>query len=113
MMIGGVYLSDDVLGSAGGGGLEDGVGLVRGHVVHTDQEHLLHTLPVSRVVLRLQLTLPNIEVLTTLTQTAVLTGSTLWTILFIKDISFINGSLNSMITYIDWHHGVIISQNER
>ena len=91
-MIGVVYLSDDVLGSAGGGGLEDSVGLVRGHVVHTDQEHLLHTLPVSRVVLRLQLTLPNTEVLTTLTQTAVVTGSTLWTILFIKDISFINGA---------------------
>ena len=99
-MIGVVYLSDDVLGGAGGGGLEDGVGLVRGHIVHTDQEHLLHTLPVSRVVLRLQLTLPNTEVLTTLTQTAVLTGSTHPILLFITDISFIYESLHSMLLFL-------------
>lgn len=45
------YLCNDVLGVAGGWGLEDGVGLVGRHIVHTHKEHLFHTLPVSSVVL--------------------------------------------------------------
>lgn len=54
-----MYLCNDVLGIAGGGGLEDGVGLVGRHIVHTHEEHLFHTLPVSSVVLRLKLPLSN------------------------------------------------------